>query len=47
MEQDLALAGTQENIYWVGKFIENLRSHEFCSYSSFAVRCDWMTDFDR
>lgn len=47
IEQDLALAGTQENIYWIGKFIENLRSHEFCSYSSFDVRCDWMTYFDQ
>lgn len=30
IEQCSALAGTQENIYWIGKFIENLESPEFC-----------------
>lgn len=29
-EHRLALAGAQGNIYGVGKFIENLESHEFC-----------------
>lgn len=30
IEQCLTLAGTQEHIYWIGKFIENLEIHEFC-----------------
>lgn len=30
IEQGLALSGTQENIYWIGKLIKNRESHKFC-----------------
>lgn len=39
-----ALAGTQENTYWKGKFIENLESPEFCISSHLILGVTkWLT----